>query len=111
MYEYKAKVIHVVDGDTIDVICDLGFNITFEMRIRFASIDTPEIYHYKTKEEKERGIQAKQFVIDTLLNKEVTIKTKKDKKGKYGRYIANIYYDNKEICEELKLQGLEKRHE
>jgi micrococcal nuclease len=55
MYEYKCKVKRVVDGDTMDVILDLGFNIHFSSRVRLAGIDTPES-RTRDKDEKVRGL-------------------------------------------------------
>ena len=110
MYEYKGNVIRVVDGDTIDVILDLGFDITQKIRIRLKGIDTPETYRPSCDEEKKHGLAAKQFVIDNIYNKSVIVQTYKDHKGKYGRYLADIVFDNnKSIVESLKRNGFEKK--
>ena len=62
MYEYKIKeVVKVVDGDTIDIIIDLGFDLTKKERVRLAGIDTPES-RTKDLEEKELGLEAKEFL-------------------------------------------------
>ena len=62
MYEYKIKeVIKVVDGDTIDILIDLGFDLTKKERVRLAGIDTPEC-RTKNLEEKELGLEAKEFL-------------------------------------------------
>ena len=65
MYTYNAKVERVVDGDTVDALVDLGFDTWKKVRIRFYGIDT---YESRTKdlEEKEKGLLAKQRVIDIL---------------------------------------------
>lgn len=92
MYQYKAKVEKVVDGDTIDVIIDLGFKITTHQRIRLAKINTPETYNVKKdSEEYQKGIAAKNYVEQRLAtnNYEIKIETEKDT-GKYGRYIGTI---------------------
>jgi micrococcal nuclease len=92
MYIYKAKLERVVDGDTIDVVIDLGFKVTTHQRIRLQGINTPETYNVKrNSEEYKKGMVAKQFVIDRLLesNNEAIIETEKDT-GKYGRYIGTI---------------------
>lgn len=90
MYQYRAKVVYVVDGDTIDVAVDLGFKHTQEMRLRLAGIDTWEL----RGEERAKGIIAKEYVLEVFANMEpeeyIVIKTKKDKQGKYGRYIATV---------------------
>lgn len=92
MYQYKAKVDRVVDGDTMDVTIDLGFKITTHQRIRLAGINTPETYNVKSNsEEYKKGMIAKQFVIQRITdnNNEVIVETNKDT-GKYGRYIGTI---------------------
>lgn len=114
MYEYTGIVTNVVDGDTLDLKLNLGFNITYKVRVRLKGIDTPEIFRPKTPMEKEQGKKARDFVIDRLLGKEVTLITFKDKTGKYGRYLADIVYTGKDmeaffIVEELKKAGFEKK--
>ena len=93
MYKYKAKVERIVDGDTIDVIIDLGFKITTNQRIRFSGINTPETYNVKkTSEEYKKGLAAKNYVTKRMEmnNSEIIIETSKDT-GKYGRYIGTIW--------------------
>lgn len=89
MYEYEAVITNVVDGDTLDARVDLGFDIGVDMRFRLFGIDTPEV-RTKDLEEKQRGIDAKVYVEEMCLNKRVIIRSKKDKRGKYGRYLAEI---------------------
>ena len=98
MFEYKAKILRIVDGDTMDVDIDCGFNIHFKERIRLLGVNTPETYGVKKEsEEYKAGILAKEFVVNLCpVGAEVVIKTQKDKKGKYGRYIAEIILDNGE---------------
>jgi len=89
MYTYLVKILKVIDGDTIDVLIDLGFSIWVKQRIRFANINAPEI---KGKE-KRKGLKAKKFVENQLKeSKLIKLKIFKMKKGKYGRYIANVYF-------------------
>lgn len=88
MWEYKAKVIKVVDGDTIDVVVDLGFHVEMEMRLRLNGINTPEI-RTKDLEEKRKGFEAKERVQELVGDKEVRIRTYKE--GKYGRMLADVY--------------------
>jgi micrococcal nuclease len=111
MYEYKGVITRVVDGDTVVASIDLGFDTTLNnIRLRFYGIDTPETYRPSCEEERKHGYEAKQFVIDHILNKEVIIKTYKDKKGKYGRYLADINFDgNNYIVKLLKEHGFEKK--
>ena len=90
MYEYRARVTRVVDGDTVDLLIDLGFNIHIKQRVRLDGIDTPET-RTKDKREKIKGLAAKQFVTDKIGDKFVIVKT--EKKGKYGRCLAVIWYE------------------
>jgi len=93
MYTYKATVINVVDGDTLDLRIDIGFKINIETRIRIARINAYETrLGSKTDQaQKELGIEAKQYVKNLIEGKEVLITT--EKTGKYGRYIAEITYE------------------
>tara|TARA_B110000211_G_C13943107_1_gene492610 strand:+ start:397 stop:843 length:447 start_codon:yes stop_codon:yes gene_type:complete len=103
MYEYKAKLMRVVDGDTIDAEIDLGFNIFIKERIRFAGIDTPES-RTRNKHEKSWGMAAKSRVIDLLNgdNSEFVLTTKIQKKGKFGRILGSIVLnDGTEVSEVL----------
>jgi micrococcal nuclease len=93
MYEYYVrKVENVVDGDTIDVLIDLGFDILFASRVRLAGIDTPES---RTKDlaEKDLGLEAKEYLKKALKDaKSVVIKTEKmDSSEKYGRILGWVY--------------------
>jgi micrococcal nuclease len=93
MYEYYVrKVENVVDGDTIDVLIDLGFDILFASRVRLAGIDTPES---RTKDLKEKalGIESKEYLKKALKDaKSVVIKTEKmNSSEKYGRILGWIY--------------------
>ena len=93
MYTYYVrKVENVVDGDTIDVLIDLGFDILFASRVRLAGIDTPES---RTKDLKEKalGLESKEYLKKALKDaKSVVIKTEKmDSSEKYGRILGWIY--------------------
>lgn len=94
MYEYKAQVVRIVDADTLVLDVDLGFNVRIRETIRLARVDA-----WETRgDERIQGTKAKEFVEDILhAVNEVTITTMKDKKGKYGRYIAEVWipYDGK----------------
>jgi micrococcal nuclease len=99
MYEYYVrKVENVVDGDTIDVLIDLGFDILFASRVRLAGIDTPES---RTKDlaEKALGLEAKEYLKKALKDaKSVIIKTEKmDSSEKYGRILGWVYVDGNTI--------------
>jgi micrococcal nuclease len=96
MYEYYVrKVENIVDGDTIDVLIDLGFDILFASRVRLAGIDTPES---RTKDlaEKALGLESKEYLKKVLKDaKSVVIKTEKmDSSEKYGRILGWLYIND-----------------
>lgn len=93
MYEYKVKeVVKVVDGDTIDVVIDLGFDLSKKERVRLAGIDTPES-RTRDLDEKKLGLEAKEHLSTNLINaKQLIISTEKD--GKYGRMLGTIYIND-----------------
>lgn len=105
LYIFKGKCINVVDGDTVDVNLNFGFDITAKRRLRLLNTDTPErgqtLYN-----------EAKQFVIDKIFGLEVYIQTYKS--DTFGRYLANIYYDDdgkiKCLNDELRAHGLLKEN-
>ncbi|QIA08778.1 thermonuclease family protein [Draconibacterium halophilum] len=112
MYTYKATVERVVDGDTIDLVIDLGFKITTFQRIRLRGINTPETYNVKREsEEYKKGMKAKAFVIERISNNnnEIIVETDKDV-GKFGRYIGVIRLPDKEqaLNDELVEKGYAK---
>jgi len=99
MYEYHVKKVNnVVDGDTIDVEIDLGFDISFSSRVRLAGIDTPES-RTKDKAEKILGLEAKEYVKSKIKDaKDVVIKTEKmDSSEKYGRILGWLYLDGSKV--------------
>jgi len=88
---YGATVLGVVDGDTIDLMIDLGFNIHHKIRVRLFGVNTPES-RTKDLKEKELGLKAKSFTQDWLTrHKWVFLNTIPDKNDKYGRVLAKIY--------------------
>jgi len=96
MYEYRVKqVLKVVDGDTIDVDIDLGFNISYTQRVRLAGIDTPES---RTRDlaEKKLGLESKKYLADLLKSAtQIVIKTEKpDSTEKYGRILGWLFLNN-----------------
>ena len=96
MYEYNCKLVKVIDGDTVDIDIDLGFDVILKkQRVRMAGIDTPES---RTSDlvEKKYGLKAKNFLIEHLAknnpNNDVVLKTTSyDAKGKFGRILGEIY--------------------
>lgn len=96
MYEYRVKKLYkIVDGDTIDVDIDLGFDISLFQRVRLAGIDTPES---RTKDvyEKKLGLEVKEKLNDLLKNAtKIVIKTEKpDSTEKYGRILGWLFVDD-----------------
>ena len=92
---YGATVLKVIDGDTVELMVDLGFDIHHKMRVRLYGINTPES---RTKDltEKELGLKAKSFTQDWLTShKWVFVNTIPDKNDKYGRILARIYSSDK----------------
>jgi len=102
-YVYKATIEKVVDGDTIDVTLDLGFDVRLhKQRCRLAGIDTPES---RTRDlaEKKLGLAAKDRLIELCTG---SISIKSFGKGKYGRILAIPYTeDGKDICQMLIKEG------
>lgn len=99
MYEYKlSRLYKVIDGDTIEVDIDLGFDIAIHKCVRLAGIDTPES---RTKDayEKKLGLEAKEWLKDKLKDVEILrIKTEKpDSTEKYGRILGWLYIDNETV--------------
>ena len=91
MYEYSATIRRSVDGDTVDVTLDLGFDILYNSRIRLYGINTPES-RTRDLEEKARGLAAKDRVLELCpVGSTVTVKTTKDGRGKFGRILGEIF--------------------
>ena len=101
MYEYKCKILRVVDGDTTDVDIDLGFGVWLhKQRIRFYGIDTPES-RTRDLEEKKHGLAAKEYVKSHIpVGSTQTLVTVKDGKGKYGRILGQFKLEDGTILNE-----------
>ena len=112
MYEYKAYVRAVYDGDTITVDVDLGFGVTMtRQKIRLKGIDTPEL-RGGTSETKAAAKKSRDRVRGLILGRPVTVKTFKDRKGKFGRWIGEVYLSTGECVNELLVEeGLAIRKE
>jgi micrococcal nuclease len=93
LYYYKAVVKSVYDGDTCDVDIDLGLHTWIkDEKLRLNRINAPEV----TGKQKSAGIKSRDFLKNLILEKEVIIQTIKDRKEKYGRYLAEIWIEDKE---------------
>jgi len=102
MYEYRCKIIKVIDGDTVDVDIDLGFNVVLEkQRVRLFGIDTPES-RTRDLEEKKYGLMAKDFVKKYMpVHSTQTLATNVDKsgedeRGKFGRILGTFFVEDDE---------------
>lgn len=104
MYEYKIKeILRVYDGDTVTVVLDLGFGITKKEKFRLAFINTPEL----KGSEREQGLISRDWLRERLnTNEEIIVKTFKDRKGKYGRYIGELFINDISINEQMITEGL-----
>ena len=96
-YNYKAKLVKVVDGDTIDAMIDVGFDIWIKKRIRYKGIDTWES-RTRDLEEKKKGLAAKarnKELLESVSKKSGYFMIKSYGTGKYGRVLADVYiHDN-----------------
>ena len=92
MYQYKAELIRVIDGDTVDAMIDCGFSTFKKERIRLYGINTPETRTRDLKE-KEKGLDAKARLIELLKegDNKFIVETSIDKKGKYGRLLGKLF--------------------
>ena len=100
---YDAYVVSVYDGDTITVDFDLGFDLFLKnQKIRLYGIDAPEL----KGAEKLSGLTSRDWLREKVLNKNIVIKTHKDVKEKYGRWLGEVYVDDLYINEQLITEGL-----
>lgn len=103
LYEYRADIRRVVDGDTVDADIDLGFNVWLRNeRLRLYRIDAPETRGAN----KQAGIASAKALTEKIKGKRVTICTVKDRKGKYGRYLATVWLGDENINAWLVSNGL-----
>ena len=105
MYEYKCKILRVVDGDTVDVDIDLGFGVWMHKeRIRLYGIDTPES-RTRDLEEKRYGNMAKELVKSYMpVGSMQTLITEKDKSGKYGRILGKFRLEDGSILNDFMIE-------
>ena len=97
-YIYRAKLVKVVDGDTIDSLIDVGFDIWFKKRIRYKGVDTWES-RTRNLEEKKLGIAAKERnkeLLESVSSKPGYFRLKSHGVGKYGRVLGEIFIQDKE---------------
>ncbi len=107
MYEYKARLLRVVDGDTVDAMVDLGFNVWIKQRIRLYGVDTWEC-RTRDKEEKKKGLAAKAFTKKMLGEAKLgRFKIVSHGVGKYGRVLGELYVEGQlnSLNDLLKVHG------
>ena len=111
MYEYRCTVVKIIDGDTVDVDIDLGFGVWMKkQRIRMYGIDTPES---RTRDlvEKKYGLAAKEFLTGMLDDEAgITLKTYKDKEGKFGRILGELWRNTDFADQSINEYMIEKHH-
>lgn len=106
MYSYNAKIINIVDGDTVDAEIDVGFKIKITHRLRLIDIDTEEM-HDPDPQLRQLARTAKDYLITKLLNQTVKINTYKA--DSFGRYLAEIYIDKFCVNDYLIESGLARK--
>jgi micrococcal nuclease len=110
MYEYKVKeIVRVVDGDTVDLLIDLGFDLIKKERVRLAGIDTPES-RTSDEEEKVFGLEAAEY-LKSRLDSVSNIKVKTEKDGKYGRMLGHLYDEKGSVNDDLVEKGYAWRYD
>ena len=107
MYEYRAFVRKVYDGDTVTVDIDLGFDVILkDQKIRLTKINAPEV----RGEQRPEGLKSRDALRDKIGNKWIRIKTQKDKKGKYGRWLGELWLDDECVNDWLLKEGYAKEY-
>lgn len=90
-YVYNARVVNVVDGDTVDASLDVGFHATILLRLRLADVNAPEVHGPA----REAGLAAAVFARESLLGRDLLIQTRKS--DDFGRYLARIWLDGEDF--------------
>lgn len=88
-YIYDAMALRVVDGDTLDVEIDLGLDVRHRTRLRLYGLDAPEL-HARDPRERERAEAARDRLIELVADRPLILRTIKDHREKYGRYLAEV---------------------
>ena len=102
LYNYKCTVIRVIDGDTLDAMIELGFDVKVKKRIRLVGVDTWES-RTRNLEEKKKGLLAKEFTKDFLKGGVFTVRS--HGLGKFGRLLGSVFVDKKCLNDELIKEG------
>tara|TARA_Y100001970_G_scaffold251455_1_gene324342 strand:- start:48282 stop:48608 length:327 start_codon:yes stop_codon:yes gene_type:complete len=102
VYEYRAFVRKVYDGDTVTVDIDLGFDVILKaQKIRLLRINAPEV----RGEQREFGLKSRDALRQKIGNKWIRLKTEKDKKGKFGRWLGEIWFNDECVNDWLLREG------
>jgi micrococcal nuclease len=102
LYHYRAVITEVYDGDTVTIDVDLGFSVWVRgERLRLARIDAPEV----RGADREAGLAAREFLRSLVLDKPIIVQTIRDRKGKFGRYIAELWLDGENVNDRLVAEG------
>lgn len=101
LFFYQAEIVSVYDADTVTARVDLGFHVTIEEKLRLYRIDAPEM----RGRERREGIRCRDMLRGWVLGKDVMIQTVKDKKGKYGRYLAELWVGDENLNNKLVDEG------
>ena len=101
MYKYNAKLDRVVDGDTVDVLVDLGFNTWKKVRIRMHGMNAPES-RTRDLEEKKFGLASKEYLKHWIEEQEYVM-IESTEKGKFGRVLGNVWNPECTVCVNTKM--------
>lgn len=100
--EYQAQVVRVVDGDTVDLVIDLGLGISIKERARFLGYDAPEM-------REQMGPEAKAFLVDLIEGKEIMVRVPEKKyRGSFGRVLVTPFFRDQNVVEIMKGKGFVK---
>ncbi len=106
MYEYRARVLRVIDGDTVEAEIDLGFRVSLEVMLRLVGINAPEM----RGSDRPHGLAAKQHLSELLLqltpaDGRIIVQTQKDLTEKYGRYLATLIASDVKLNDRMVVDG------
>ncbi len=104
---FRAKVVDVLDGDTLEITFNIGnccFPIIRKFTLRLEGIDAPET-RTRNPDEKKAGLESKEYLISLLMNEYITVHLS-DKPEKFGRLLGTVFYNNTNICLKMIEKGL-----
>ena len=108
-YYYKVEILRVVDGDTVDVRMDLGFNVWHKCRVRLMGINAPES-RTRDLEEKKRG-WLQNWLIEILNSAQADIEMQSHGVGKYGKVLGELYINEVNINQLMVKEGHAKEYD